>query len=105
MEGKVNTSRSLIVIQTGRNIKLIQVNTAIFSYELVLKALKNMKTISLSPKLLFCCESKPIEWPSFSSMITEIILEIKTRQHRDLQRLLQTPHSIVLDKSQIQGPP
>jgi hypothetical protein len=117
LEGEASTTRALVNIKTGKNIKLIQIDTAIFSYEPVLKALQDAKTVPLSSELLFWNEDSIIGRPL--SQPDRVIRAIMANAHNDLQGLLRTPQQIILDPSQtasllagltqnvslIQGPP
>jgi len=117
LEGEANTTRALITIKTGKNTKLLLVDTAIFSYEPVLKALQKKRSIPLSSEILFWKEGDTIG--RRLSRSRRFIQEIASNPHQNLQPLLNTPRSILLDKSQaaslvagltqdlslIQGPP
>jgi hypothetical protein len=117
LEGEASTTRALITIKTGRNIKLVQIDTAIFSYEPVLKALQNAQAVPLSSELLFWKEGGIIGRPL--SQPKRLIQAIMADPRQNLQTQLNTPRSILLDKSQsasllagltqnvtlIQGPP
>jgi hypothetical protein len=117
LEGEASTIRALITIKTGKNIRLLQIDTPIFSYEPVLKALRNAQVVPLSSELLFWKENGTIGRPS--SQPRRLIQAIREDPRQNLQPLLNTPQSIVLDESQgtslvagltqdvslIQGPP
>jgi len=117
LEGEASITRALVNIKTGKNVKLVQIDTAVFSYEPVLKALQDAQTVPLSSELLFWNDNCIIGRPS--SQPTRVIQAITADPRGDLQALLGTPRSIILDKSQaasllagltqnvslIQGPP
>ncbi|KAJ7284985.1 P-loop containing nucleoside triphosphate hydrolase protein [Mycena rebaudengoi] len=122
LEGETNTIKALLKLkETWKpRIKLIQIDTAIFSYEPVLKALQEMKSIPLSHELL-CWSSNSIMEPPSWSRATRIVDAIQSNPGQDLRTVLSTPGSkpINLDDSQaaslvagltqkvslIQGPP
>ncbi|KAK6992252.1 P-loop containing nucleoside triphosphate hydrolase protein [Favolaschia claudopus] len=133
-EGHKSTVKALAKLRSRKQpkIKVIQIDTAIFSYEPILKALQNMRTMPLSNELLCWTESSRLEPPDydhptarshlFSPIVDHtatVIDAIKTHPHQDLSSLLATPKSILLDDSQaksllagltqrvslIQGPP
>jgi hypothetical protein len=117
LEGRESVTKALLEMKTGKTIKLVQIDTAVFSYEPVLKALQDTQIIPLSQELLFWKEGKSIESPPSQPM--NIIQAIREDPVQDLQSLLGTSRPIVLDKSQaaslvagltqevslIQGPP
>ncbi|KAJ6576427.1 P-loop containing nucleoside triphosphate hydrolase protein [Mycena vulgaris] len=120
LEGKTSTIKTLLKLKQSKypRIKLIQVDTAIFSYEPVLKALQEIRHLPLSNELLCWSSSSTVELPSFASP-TRIVDAIKSDPRQDLSALLNTPKPIFLDDSQalsllagltqrvslIQGPP
>ena len=117
LDGEASTTRALVKIKTGTKIKLVQIDTAIFSYEPILKALQDAQRIPLSSELLFWNKDRTIGRPS--SQPTRVVQAIMANPCENLQGLLGTPQSIKLDKSQaaallagltqnvslIQGPP
>jgi hypothetical protein len=117
LEGEATTTKVLVKIKSGNIIKLIQIDTAVFSYEPVLKALQDAKSVPLSTELLFWQEGREVGCPRSSP--TNVIRAIREDPRQDLQTLLRASRSIALDKSQaasllagltqnvslIQGPP
>jgi len=111
-----STVNALIRLRSARHIKLIQIDTAVFSYEPILRALQEKRGLPFEEEILFFNEGmdlgRPIHCPS--SLVTELQC-----QTTDLQSLLQTPKPINLDQAQmdalvnalsqrvalIQGPP
>ncbi|RDB20814.1 NFX1-type zinc finger-containing protein 1 [Hypsizygus marmoreus] len=116
-EGEATTIKALLKLKTSQNIRLIQIDTAIFSYMPILKALQQTTTMPLSPELLLWKEnsimSQTEEHP------TALVQALRTNPQHDIQGLLKTKKSIRLDRSQaaslisglmqkvslIQGPP
>jgi len=117
LEGQASTVRALVKLKTATSIKVVQIDTAVFSFEPVLKALQAANTIPLSAELLFWKEDSIITGPPFQP--NPIIQAIRANPQQDLKDLLRTSKSIKLDKSQanslvagltqnvalIQGPP
>ena len=107
---------ALIRLRGANSIRLIQIDTAVFSYEPILTALQGKKGLPLEEEILFFDRgmglSRPIHYPS--SLVTAL-----QRRTTDLQSLLRTPNQIKLDQAQmdalvnalsqrvalIQGPP
>jgi len=108
---------ALLQLPQAKNLKLIQIDTAIFSYEPVLTALQEKTSLPLDREILFFKEdmllAPPIHYP-FS-----VVASIRASPKQDLQPLLQTSKPIILDPAQaeallgalsqrlalIQGPP
>ncbi|TDL30087.1 P-loop containing nucleoside triphosphate hydrolase protein [Rickenella mellea] len=117
LEREASTVGVLLKLKMANRIKLIQVDTAIFSFEPVLKALQGIKEMPLSPELLFWTKESVMEIPT--SLPTAIIHALRANPLQNLQSLIGTPKSIHLDNSQaesllsglaqrvslIQGPP
>jgi len=115
-DDKRSTVNALIRLHGAENIKLIQIDTAVFSYEPILTALQEKKGLPLEEEILFFNESMRLSRPTYypSSLVTAI-----QYQNTDLQSLLGTPKPIKLDRAQmdalvnalsqrvalIQGPP
>lgn len=117
IEGPASIVRALLKLKTAPAVKLLQIDTALFAYEPVLRAIQQTKVIPLSDELLFWRAGSPIEQSSY--IPTSIIKSLKINPMQDLKKLLNTSKPIVLDKSQaasfvmgltqvlslIQGPP
>ncbi|KAJ7035052.1 P-loop containing nucleoside triphosphate hydrolase protein [Mycena alexandri] len=136
LEGEASLIKTLVKLKQNKKpqIKLIQIDTAIFSYEPVLRALQEMRDMPLADELLCWSPNSTLEPPSYpesttrittitarpkSASPTAIAEAIRSNPRQDLSALLNTPKSIVLDDSQassliagltqrvslIQGPP
>ncbi len=115
--GKESTSTSLIKLKNARQVKLVQIDTAVFAYEPVLRRLQGLREMPLADELLLWNPEHVLTWPSHSPIALIDILESDHSQ--DIQRLLRTDKPIRLDESQmnslltglrqrvslIQGPP
>jgi len=115
-DDKRSIVNALTRLPSAKDIKLIQIDTAVFSYEPILTALQEKKGIPLEEEILFFKEdmglSRPDHYPS--SLVRAI-----QHQTTDLQSLLSTTNPINLDQAQrdalvnalsqrvalIQGPP
>ena len=117
LEGEASIGKALLRLQSPDDTRLIQIDTALFAFEPVLKALQNMQFIPLSEELLFWKKGSVIG--SASVTATPVARALAMNLSLDLQGLLKTPTRIVLDKAQaasllagltqrvslIQGPP
>ena len=117
IEGQVSISKTLLQLKVAKNVRLIQIDTAIFSFEPVLKALQKMMVLPLSEEILFWENGKPIGSPPVA--VPQITHSLARDYSIDIQPLLDTPKSIRLDIRQaesllaglnqrlslIQGPP
>jgi hypothetical protein len=115
------TENSLLKSKTAKNIKLVQLSTAVFAYEPVLRQLKEIKELSMEDEILHWERSKDLQQPSYqlAKDMLDIITGLEINHTRDLQRVLRLPRSTKLDKSQaacfvaglrqrsslVQGPP
>jgi hypothetical protein len=113
--------RALLRLQNAKNIKMIQLNTALFAYEPVLKQLQEMKELSLEDEIFRWEQGKNISPPNYTMdrKIFDTVNNLTTDSSYDLKDLLQLPSSTKLDESQaacflagvqqkvvtIQGPP
>ena len=119
IEGESATVNTLLRLKTGQSIKLIQIDTAVFSYEPILKALQATKEVPLSSELLFWKENDKLVNPPSYLTTMHVVRYIQEAPRQNLQELLKTPRPITLDRSQaaslitglaqnvsiIQGPP
>lgn len=117
LEGQATVVKALLKLKAAENIKLVQINTALFAYEPVLKALQQMNTVPLSRELLYWTSTTTT---SKSYIIPQDIIDrIRANRSKGLKEILQTASAIRLDDSQssslllgltetvslIQGPP
>ena len=117
LEGESSTINFLTRLKTARNVKMVQIDTASFAYEPVLKAIQDIKDIPLAEELLFWNEDTSTRPPSFDE--PSIVAALKLNPNCELQPYLGTPSSVKLDEEQaaslvagltkkvslIQGPP
>jgi hypothetical protein len=117
LEGQASTINVLTRLKTANNVKLVQIDTALFAYEPVLKAIQEIKDVPLAQELLFWNKDTPTRPPSFDE--PNIVAALKSDPGCELQSYLQTSSSVKLDTKQaaslvtgltqksslIQGPP
>lgn len=115
--GGASFINTLLNLNAATEVKLIQTNTAIYSFEPVLKVLQTMKIVPLAEDILFWENGNPIGSPS--TTIPQISVPLARNSSMDIQSLLRTPTPIKLDQAQaislltglnqrvslIQGPP
>lgn len=115
--GQSGTFTALIKLKTAQTITLVQLDTALFSFEPVLKGLQGLKSLTLVNELIFWkkgdCTIQPPSPP------VDLIQRIEADPGQDLQKSLGLSGQVRLDKSQalsllsglkqrvslIQGPP
>ena len=117
LEGRESTELALRKLKTENDVALIQINTAIFSYEPILKYLQQAYSIPLSDELLLWKEGNVMSQTSCQSV--PVVKALERNPKVDLQALLETNSTIKLDSSQaaslysgltqkvalVQGPP
>lgn len=117
LEGRHTVSHALMRLRVAKRIKLIQIDTAVFSYEPILTALQEKQDLALSPELLSWTKDSSVVSPRY--LPTLIIDALKANVNQDLQPILKTPKAVRLDEAQaasliagltqrvalIQGPP
>ncbi|KAI9769554.1 MAG: hypothetical protein M1840_004032 [Geoglossum simile] len=113
--------KSLLRIKTAKNVKLVQLSTAFFAYEPVLKQLKEIKELSLEEDILFWKPGRSLPRPNYqlSNNMINLMDTLEKDPSHDLSHILQLSYPTKLDKSQtacllaglrqklslIQGPP
>ena len=118
LDGEASTINALLRFKSPhKEVKLVQIDTAVFAYEPVLKSLQEMKSVPLSEELLFWKDGDKLAETTLQP--TRLVNVLQRQPTADLQSLLDTQKSIKLDKSQaaslllgltqkvslIQGPP
>ncbi|KZT74563.1 P-loop containing nucleoside triphosphate hydrolase protein [Daedalea quercina L-15889] len=116
LEGKRSTIDTLYMSFRAENIKLVQIDTAVFSYEPVLKALQQITSMPLAPELV---QRETLERLHPPDSLTTIINALRRDPKQELKDLINCPNSVLLDDAQarsllsgltrrvaiIQGPP
>ncbi|KAF2112085.1 P-loop containing nucleoside triphosphate hydrolase protein [Lophiotrema nucula] len=110
-------SKVLLVSKTSPDLSFVQVDTAVFAYEPILKRLQTMNDVPLQQQLLDHQPGSSQELSGITPMT--VVNEIVENWEDDLQTVLDTPKNIHLDAAQaesliagltrkvslIQGPP
>lgn len=117
IEDEASFRKVLLISQNSRGLQFVQVDTAVFAYEPVLKCLQKMGEVPLQDQLL---GGSPETTQAVSSIAPmDIAIKIRDQWKTDLQSLLRTKRSTRLDAAQaeslltgltrkvslIQGPP
>ena len=114
LDGEHSTTDTLYKLVGAQDVKLVLIDTAVFSYEPVLKALQHITSMPLAAELV---QGEIIEYPSDPPI--SIIDALRQDPTQDLRDLIGCPTSTVLDEAQaralisgltqrlamIQGPP
>ena len=115
--GKQGITNALMRLPKAKHVKLIHIDTAVFSYEPILTALQMKRTLPLEREILFFRDGMLLDPPTHQPKA--VVAAIKAAPTRNLQHLLHTPEPICLDQAQadalinalsqkvalIQGPP
>jgi hypothetical protein len=108
---------ALAKMKVASHIKIVQLDTAVFAYEPILRRLQSMTNLALVDNLLRWEEGAAIQESIFQPR--QILKQLEKFQGQDIKHVLGTNESIVLDASQtksleaclsqevsvIQGPP
>jgi hypothetical protein len=111
--------KTLLELKNARTIKLVQIHTAVFSYEPVLCALQNIKDLPFSRELIFWKDGSGVELVEHSPQMASLVRKIQRRPRQHLNGYLGSSKLIILDAAQevsllsgltqsvslIQGPP
>ncbi|KAF4638063.1 hypothetical protein G7Y89_g15 [Cudoniella acicularis] len=100
-QGDATLSYALLKIRSVQNIRLIQLDTAVFAYEPFLRRLQDMKNIPLSEELFHWEEGNTLKGPTFQP--TRITRQIEDRLGKDLKDLLGLKKSVHLNDSQMRS--
>lgn len=92
-------ANALSKLKIGHDIKVVQLDTAIFAFEPFLKQLQEMKELPLSEELLNWEEGDLLRAPSFQP--TVVIEKLRERAERDLKNVIRVKKSVRLDASQM----
>ncbi|MCJ1254919.1 hypothetical protein MMC24_002735 [Lignoscripta atroalba] len=92
-------SYALRKMKTAGNIKLVQLDAAIFAFEPFLRRLQEMDDLPLTDELLHWETGKDIEGPSFQP--AKVVRAIESQSGKDLKDFLHIKKSVVLDESQM----
>lgn len=101
IEGEANISKTLVQLKVAKQIRLVQIDTALFAFEPVLRALQKVQTLPLCHEILFWEAGTSVGSPPIT--IPQITSQLAQNPSMDLQPLLKTRKSIKLDVSQAQS--
>lgn len=90
---------ALSKLKTSGNVKLVQLDAAIFAFEPFLLRLQEMKNMPLMDELLQWEIGKEIGGPSFRP--ATVIKALESRSGKDVKDLLRVKKSVILDQSQM----
>ena len=96
-----STSKSLLKLKSGQKVKFVQIDTATFAYEPILRGLQEIRDLSLADEILFWTPGSTSIRPPH--MPTALIKILEDDPLRDIQGILQTPKSIRLDETQMKS--
>ena len=102
-ENTEGTRFALRKLKRENDIKLIQIDTAVFAYEPILKGLQQANNLPLSSELLLWKKGDILEEIPMANQATIIIDALREDPHANLKRLLRTSSDIRLDASQAQS--
>ncbi|KAJ3507971.1 hypothetical protein NLJ89_g6009 [Agrocybe chaxingu] len=112
-----STKRALLKLKMEDDVTLIQINTAVFAFEPVLKGLQQAKLLPLSSELLLWKKDHPLE--EVQVQASAVVRALRNNPGGNLKNIIGTAKDIKLDPSQaaslisgltqrvslIQGPP
>ena len=115
------TSKAILALKMAKSVDLVQVNTAIFAYEPVLKQLQGTSRLLLKEEILDWSEERQIQKHKMSQSpsVSALVSSLRSNPYCDLQDVLELPNPTTLDPSQkacflasmeqrlsvVQGPP
>ena len=94
-----STCKALVGLKLAKTIRLVQIDTAVFAFEPVLRHLQSLKELPLSDELLFWESGNAMIRPSFSPV--EFTDQLRSDPDQDLQQMLGTKLPVQLDPSQL----
>ena len=113
-------SNALLDLKSAHSLELVQLNTAIFSYEPVLKQLQHTNHLLLKEEILDWRPGRPLRYAlSTSQVMLDLVARMESDLSCNLREVLDLPKSVKLDPSQkecflasirqrlslVQGPP
>jgi hypothetical protein len=94
-------SKALVKTKTSEEIKLVQLDTAVFAYEPFLKQLQKMIDVPLKKEILHWVKGQSIQSPT-AQLIT-VIKQLQESSGKDLKSVLGLVKSVTLDDSQMES--
>lgn len=116
---EISSRRTLAGLRGCSRIQIVQLNTALFAYEPVLKQLQNIRLLPLADSVMSWRSGTPIMTTSITTGLELVKRSLELDPSCELRELLELPHSTQLDLSQarslmtaltqdlaiVQGPP
>ena len=96
---KTSTIKSLLRMKNARHLRLVQINTAVFAFEPVLKGLQELRDMPLVDELLYWEPECPMSQPSHAPW--KLIRTLEADPTQDLRHLLDLNNPVRLDESQL----
>ena len=117
LEGEMAMQKLLLRMKSAADVKLIQIDVAVFAYEPILNALKSMRVLPLSAELLFWGQGSAPGLLTLPYKLKGVVDHV--RSGADVGKLVDLPNQTILDAAQqrslingltqklsiIQGPP
>lgn len=103
LEGKEGLKKLLSKLKLSSDLTLVQIDTALFAYEFVLKALQETVTLPLAEELLLWEEDADAPELEPSQQALPVVNALLANAACDLKPLLKTKDTIILDGSQSQS--
>ena len=102
--GEDCVSRALVKLKSTKQIKLMQLNTAIFSCEPVLQQLQRMNQLVLSEEVMLWTPDKAIRTVPLAELpsVIDLVSKLQSDPSYQIQHILQLQRSVKLDESQAQ---
>jgi len=92
---------ALFKMKTAEDVKLAQLDAAVFAFEPFLRRLQEMHDLPLREELLHWEAGKNIQGPSFQPL--NVIAVLTKHSGKDLKSLLRLKKSVILDDSQMKS--
>lgn len=92
---------ALSKLKTSENVKLVQLDAAIFAFEPFLRRLQEMNNVPLIEEILHWEIGKDIGGPSFQP--ARVIKTLNSQSGKELKEILRVKKSVILDKSQMES--
>jgi len=94
----LSLKRTLSLIKSGQNIKMIELDSAIFAYEPFLRRLQKIRNLPLADEMLrYECQKASTLMPE------NIIASLECHAGKDIRELLRLKKKIILDESQMKS--
>ncbi|KAI9856280.1 MAG: hypothetical protein M1824_005494 [Vezdaea acicularis] len=101
ISGKAPFTKTLLALKESEVLQFVQVDTAVFAYEPVLKCLQEKRELPLEDELFYSRTSQ--ERQDSTLDLTKITQRIEDAGTQDLSSYLRTPKPVELDSSQVKS--